>query len=120
MSQQVYSVGLPNVRWGQRLKGKKLKLRLLYGLENQVEGEVIDVESDYENWHTCFLKLRKDDNEIVAISPFVIGEYMIIGEEAEQQIDGQQGLLEYFVHSRQNTAVLKGTVKDLIEAGRDE
>jgi len=70
--------GLPDSHWARELNGKRLRVRLLSDLKQSFECEVVGHEADYENWHTCFLRLKRGDGSIITVNPFAIADYEVI------------------------------------------
>ena len=82
MSDQCYPpAGLPQGSWGRELKGRYLSVNLMSNPAESFECKVVNYERDFENWHTCFISLRKADGEIINVNPLAIAQYQILEVE---------------------------------------
>lgn len=71
--------GLPDSDWGKELCGKKLEIALLGNSRDVFSCEVIDETTDFENWRTLFITLkRNDDGVILNVNPLAIAHYKVV------------------------------------------
>lgn len=85
----VHPGGLPDGVWGRSLVGKRLRLRLLRAMSEPIECEVVESINDWENWHTCFVKLRLADGLTISVNPLAIGEFAVLDGQRPSALDDQ-------------------------------